>query len=145
MKFLPLLLFGMLIAESYSPTGYVVSLDDVEVPCPLVELRGKLLRHTFAGVPNYESIEDGDALEKRWVLEILPSEIDQLRQNGYIPQEEIFISEEKGWVQVISPTTESYPYKFLNKQVVVVGYLGTLVFHVHTPVAIEATGIYDDE
>ena len=127
-----------------SHTEYVYPLDDVRVPCPFVTLRGKIIQHTFPGVPNYVSIEDGDAPETRWVLVIPESEIQRLKQAGYLPQEDIYGTEERGWVQLISPQSEADPIPYQNKEVVVEGYLGTLAFHVHTPAAIEAKGIYND-
>ncbi len=36
------------------------------------------------------------------------------------------------------------PKNFLNKQVIVKGYLGTLASHIHTSATIEAKEIYDD-
>ncbi|MBY0530198.1 MAG: hypothetical protein K2P51_08460 [Rhabdochlamydiaceae bacterium] len=120
------------------------AVEGAAVPCPFVELKGKMLQHIFPGVPNYQSIEEGDAPETRWVLEIASSEIRRLEQAGFIPQNDLFNSKCKGWVQVISPQAEDDPAPFLNRSVVVEGYLGSLIFHVHTPIAIEAVGIYDD-
>lgn len=126
------------------PTEYVYPVDDdTVIPLPFIALRGKILRHTFPGVPNYESIDEGDAPETRWVLVIPESEIQRMMHSKYIPQEDIYGSEQRGWVQLISPHTELDPLLFLGKQVVVEGYLGTLAFHVHTPLTIEATNIYD--
>lgn len=124
---------------------YVEAVEGASVPCPLIELKGKVLRHTFPGVPNYQSVEEGDAPETRWVLEIPASEIQRLEQAGFIPQNNLFESEEKGWVQLIASQSESDPIQFLDHPVIVQGYLGSLIFHVHTPVAIEAIGIYDDK
>ena len=42
-----------------------------------------------------------------------------------------------------SAYTEQSPQSFLNKQVVVKGYLGTLASHIHTPATIEAKEMYD--
>jgi len=117
--------------------------DDTIVPLPLVKLKGKIIRHTFPGVPNYESIEDGDAPETRWVLVISESEIQRLRQLKYIPEEDIYCSVQRGWVQLIAPQFESDPIPFLNKEVIVEGILGTLIFHIHTPITIEALNICD--
>jgi hypothetical protein len=126
------------------PTEYVYPVDDdTVIPLPLVTLRGKIRQHTFPGVPNYESIEEGDAPEPRWVLIIPESEIQRMTQSRYIPQEDIYGPEQRGWVQLISPHTEQDPLPFLDKEVIVEGYLGTLVFHIHTPITIEATNIYD--
>lgn len=117
--------------------------DDSVIPLPLVTLTGKLLQHTFPGAPNYENIEDGDAPETRWVLVIPESEIQRLRRSKYIPQEDIYGLEQRGWIQLISPGTEETPIVFLNKEVSVEGHLGTLIFHIHTPITIEATNIYE--
>ena len=47
--------------EIVYPTSYVHPVDDDRtIPLPYITLRAKLLRHTFPGTPNYESIEDGD-------------------------------------------------------------------------------------
>lgn len=123
-------------------TEYVHPVEGATVPCPFVSLQGTILQHTFPGVPNYESIEDGDTPETRWVLVIPESEIQRLSVAGFIPQEDIFTLEARGWVQLIAPHSENDPIPFLHKQVIVEGYLGTLISHVHTPIAIESVGIY---
>jgi hypothetical protein len=112
---------------------YVEAVEGAAVSCPLVELKGKIFQHTFPGVPNYQSVEEGDAPEIRWVLEIPSSEIRRLEQAGFIPQNDIFSSADSGLVQVISPQNEDEPAPFLNRCVIVKGYLGSLIFHVHTP------------
>jgi hypothetical protein len=124
---------------------YVEALEGAVTSCPLVELKGKIFQHIFPGVPNYQSIEEGDAPERRWVLEIPSSEIQRLEQEGFIPQNDLFNSDDSGWVQIIPPQSESDPAGFLGHHVIVKGYLGSLIFHVHTPIAIEAVGIYDDK
>lgn len=121
---------------------YVYPADGVEVPCPLVTLQGRIIRHTFPGVPNYENVEHGDAPETRWVLVIPRSEIQCLKQAGFIPKEDIVDEDDCGWIQLIAPHSENDPIPFSDKEVTVYGYLGTLAFHVHTPLAIEAIGIY---
>jgi hypothetical protein len=127
------------------PTQYLYPADyDDVVPLPFVTLRGEIIQHTFPGVPNYESIEDGDTPETRWVLVIPEPEIQRLQQLNYIPHD-IYDSEQRGWVQLMYTGEEKDFLPFLHKQVLVDGYLGTLAFHIHTPIAIEATKIYDDE
>ncbi len=116
--------------------------DDTVIPLPFITLRGKLIRHTFPGVPNYESIEDGDYPETRWVLEIGKTQIQQLIDSKYVT-EEMYGSCQEGWVQLIPAGTEQSPQNFLNKQVVVRGYLGTLASHIHTQTSIEAKEIYE--
>ncbi len=67
------------------PTSYVYPVDDDRViPLPYVALRGKLIRHTFPGAPNYESIENGDYPEARWVLEIPKTEVQHLIDSNYL-------------------------------------------------------------
>lgn len=117
--------------------------DDSVIPLPFITLRGKLIRHTFPGVPNYESIEDGDYPETRWVLVIPEAEIKQLITSRSV-SEEMYGSCQEGWVQLIAADTEESPQPFLNKQIVVKGYLGTLASHIHTLVTIEAKEIYED-
>jgi hypothetical protein len=130
--------------EGGHPTEFVYPIDGTTIPCPFVSLQGTIQQHTFPGVPNYESLENGDAPEIRWVLVIPEAEIQRLTEAGYIPQEDIFTPEARGWVQLIAPYSEDDPIPFFNRQAIVEGYLGTLVVHVHTPIAIEATGIYDN-
>lgn len=126
------------------PTKYVHPVDDDSViPLPFIMLRGKLLRHTFPGVPNYESIEDGDYPETRWVLEISSAEIERLIDLNYV-SENIYSPSQEGWVQLIAVDNEESPHLLLNKKVVVKGYLGTLASHIHTPATIEAKEIYED-
>ncbi len=105
----------MCLAPAASLIGleYVEALEGAAVSCPLIELKGKIFRHTFPGVPNYQSIEEGDAPETRWVLEIPSSEIRRLEQGGFIPQNDLFNSDHAGWVQVIPPQTEEDPAPFL--------------------------------
>lgn len=130
--------------EIICPTEYVYPVDDdTVIPLPFITLRGKLIRHTFPGVPNYESIEDGDYPEIRWVLEIGAAEIRQLIASKYV-SDEMYASDREGWVQLIPAGTEQRPQHFLNKQVIVTGYLGTLASHIHTPATIEAKEIYND-
>jgi len=138
----------MAVNESHEqpvyPTKYVFPVDDDNViPLPFITLRGKLIRHTFPGVPNYESIEDGDYPETRWVLEILSTEIRRLIDLKYIT-ENLYNPDEEGWVQLIAVGNEESPRSFQNKQIIVQGYLGTIISHIHTPATIEATEIYED-
>jgi hypothetical protein len=118
--------------------------DETVIPLPFITLRGRLIRHTFPGVPNYESIEDGDYPETRWVLEIGVAEIRQLIASRYV-SDEMYGSCQKGWVQLISNDTEQSPMPYLNKQIVVKGYLGSLPSHLHTQATIEAKEIYEDQ
>lgn len=117
--------------------------DDTVIPLPFITLQGKLIRHTFPGVPNYESTEDGDYPETRWVLEIPKTEIRRLIDSKYV-SENLYEDSGEGWVQLIPAYTEQSSQSFLNKQVVVKGYLGTLASHIHTPATIEAKEIYDN-
>jgi len=106
----------MAVNESHEqpvyPTKYVFPVDDDNViPLPFITLRGKLIRHTFPGVPNYESIEDGDYPETRWVLEILSTEIRRLIDLKYIT-ENLYNPDEEGWVQLIAVGNEESPRSF---------------------------------
>lgn len=125
-------------------TSYVYPVDDNRTtPLPYVALRGKLIRYTFPGVPNYESIENGDYPETRWVLEISQTEVKRLIDSNYLTKD-LYHPDEEGWVQIIPTQNEESPQEFLNKQVVVQGYLGTLISHIHTPATLEAKEIYED-
>lgn len=122
----------------YQLLGFLDPVNGVEIAFPVVEIRGKLIQHTFPGIPNYESIEDGDMPETRVVLEVLPAEIDQLRREGYIPEEGMY-EEETGWIQLDSDVSLSC---FLNRHVTVAGILGSRIVHVHTPVTIEVIDLW---
>lgn len=130
-------------AISY-PTSYVYPVDDDRtIPLPYITLRAKLIRHTFPGTPNYESIESGDMPETRWVLEVPGSEIRRLIESNYLT-EDLYYPDKNGWIQLIAVGDEESPSPLLNKQVVVQGYLGTLISHIHTPATLEAKEMHED-
>jgi hypothetical protein len=139
-----LTLNSILTANNVKEAEYVWPIDeDNVIPLPIASLRGKLIQHTFPGPPNYESIQDGDFPETRWVLEISEKEIQKLVTSNYVPKDMYQFSKED-WVQVISPGTEQTPKPLLNKKVVVTGCLGTLRTHRHTYITIEAKDIYEE-
>ena len=130
--------------EIVYPTSYVHPVDDDRtIPLPYITLRAKLIRHTFPGTPNYESIEDGDMPETRWILEVPSSEIRRLIESNYLT-EDLYYPDKKGWIQLIAVGDEESPLPLLNKQVIVQGYLGTLISHIHTPATLEAKEIHED-
>jgi len=130
--------------EIVYPTNYVHPVDDDRtIPLPYITIRAKLLRHTFPGTPNYESIEDGDMPETRWILEVPALEIQQLIESNYLT-EDLYQSDKNGWIQLIAVGDEESPLPFLNKQVIVQGYLGTLISHIHTAATLEAKEIHED-
>lgn len=132
------------IANDVNEVEYVWPIDeDNVIQLPIVSLRGKLIRHTFPGPPNYENIKEGDYPETRWVLEIFEEEIQKLVNSNYVPKD-VYERSKEDWVQVISPGTEESPSPFLNKKVVVTGYLGTLRTHRHTYITIEAKDIHEN-
>lgn len=134
----------ILTANNVKEAEYVWPIDeDNVIPLPIASLRGKLIRHTFPGPPNYESIEDGDVPETRWILEISEEEIKKLVTSNYVPKD-MYQSSKEDWVQLVSPGTEQTPKPFLNKKVVVTGYLGTLRTHRHTYITIEAKDMYEE-
>ena len=82
------------------------------------EFIGFISREDFPGPPNYESIENGDAKETYWILELLDS-INVVRKdgtNGYASN-----------VSRIQLILKDYQYQkytsFINKRVKVVGKL----------------------
>ena len=81
--------------------------DDAIIPLPFITLQGKLIRHTFPGVPNYESIEDGDYPETRWVLEIPKTEIRRLIDSKYV-SENLYEDSGEGWVQLTQNKAPSH-------------------------------------
>jgi len=130
--------------EIVYPTSYVYPVDDDRtIPLPYITLRAKLIRHTFPGTPNYESIEGGDMPEPRWVLEVPGSEIRRLIDSNYLT-EDLYYPDKNGWIQLIAVGDEDSPRPLLNKQVIVQGYLGTLISHIHTPATLEAKEMHED-
>lgn len=128
----------------FQKPGYVEPVDGAPVSgCPLVEIEGRVIRYTFPGIPNFQSLEEGDKPETRWVLVISESEIQRLTLQGYLPPEDVFVTDARGWVQMIPLESVKDPFSFLDKVVVVKGFLGELCTHAHTSVAIEAIDIYD--
>ncbi len=141
---LPVIAFSLEQEAALYPTSYVFPVDDdCVIPLPYIQLRGKLIRHTFPGVPNYESIECGDYPEMRWVLEIPGTEVQRMIDLNYVT-ESLYCPDEEGWIQLIAVEDEDSPQYFLNKQVIVEGYLGTLISHIHTPATLEAKEMYED-
>jgi hypothetical protein len=116
--------------------------DDRTIPLPFIILRGQLIRHTFAGMPNFESVEAGDKPETRWVLKVPSKEIQRLIDSNYLT-EDLYYPDKEGWIQLIAAGDEESPSPLLNKRVIVQGYLGTLVSHIHTPATLEAKEIYE--
>lgn len=130
--------------ESVYPTSYVHPVDDDRtIPLPYITLRAKLLRHTFPGMPNYESIDDGDMPETRWILEVPGSEIRRLIESNYLT-EDLYYPDKNGWIQLIAVGDEESPLPLLNKRIIVQGYLGTLISHIHTPATLEAKEMHED-
>lgn len=88
----------------------------------VVKLRGMLVRKTFPGPPNYESIRKGDTPENYWLVVLRKPvcvnesksdpEIDSAKRNIYR-------------IQLVVPTDNFYDKhrKLLGKQVVAVGTL----------------------
>jgi len=130
--------------EIIYPTSYVYPVDDDRtIPLPYITLRAKLIRHTFPGSPNYESIERGDMPETRWVLEVPGSEIRRLIESNFLT-EDLYYPDKNGWIQLIAVGDEESPSPLLNKRVIVQGYLGTLISHIHTPATLEAKEMHED-
>lgn len=126
------------------PTSYVHPVDDDRtIPLPFITLCAKLTRQTFPGTPNYESIEEGDTPEERWILEVPSSEIQRLIESNYLT-EDLYYPDRSGKIQLIAVNDEDSPLPFLNKKVIVQGYLGTLISHIHTPATLEAKEIHED-
>ena len=81
--------------------------------------------------------------EPRWVLEVPGSEIRRLIDSNYLT-EDLYYPDKNGWIQLIAVGDEESPSLLLNKQVIVQGYLGTLISHIHTPATLEAKEMHED-
>ena len=107
--------------------------------CPIIELKGQLIRYTFPGPPNYSDVVEGDTPCSRWALYLDDKEIDQLLLEGKLTQDDIDSSEWKRLIRLIcdgDKTTGLY-----GKEVVVKGYLGSLDTYGFTPFQIEVINI----
>ena len=97
----------------------------------VVKLTGTLVRKTFPGPPNYESIRHGDAPETAWLLNLSrPICVD--KSDGDFNEGKSGISA----IQLVLP--EGYYKKYANlveKRIIATGTLyGSITGHHHTPV-----------
>lgn len=120
---------------------------EMMINCPLVKLKGKLLQHIFAGPPEYESIENGDRPETRWILEVDLGTIDFLFSIAdTIPENfrPILPDDKHGndWIQLIPDAEFEQEFEGLkNNQVWLDGFLGSWPVHCHTLFMLEVTKV----
>ena len=102
-----------------------------------VELVGTILKETFPGAPNYESVAKGDALEEYWIL-TLDKPIDVAGLDDMSPAE---TNVQK--LQLVLGEGDYQKYlALLNRAVVVKGTLfHQITVHHKTPVLIEVKRI----
>ena len=112
----------------------------VEYDPAKVSLQGNLVRQTFAGPPNYESIASGDRPETYWFLE-LEIPICVIGKNEQSPD-----SETEDNVRVVQLNVDPDVYKsqraLLGKRVVVSGRLSHgIAGHHHTRVLLDVSSL----
>ena len=61
-----LMLFGLCFSSNVRSPQHCLSYEP-----STVTLKGKVIRKTFAGPPNYESVRKGDAPETCWILHLI--------------------------------------------------------------------------
>ena len=112
---------------------------------PLIQLRGTLSYHTFAGPPNYESITQGDMPETAWVIK-LDRESSQKMWSLPITQytREHFpdLVRDDDSVQLAIDRSDQEMSSFQGKTISIEGFLGPWeTYHVHTPFLLEVVNI----
>lgn len=137
MKWVVLLV--LLFGTSFSPNQQM-SQDCLSYESPAVTLKCEISRKTFAGRPNFESIENGDEPETYWVLHVASP----ICVNGDkdIPNGETAESNVSD-IQLSLDEKQYAQYKDLpGKQVVVNGKLSHAISgHHHTNVLLNVTEI----
>ena len=113
---------------------------------PLIQLRGTLSYHTFAGPPNYESITQGDMPEPAWILK-LDRESSQKMWSNPITQytrEHFPDLVGDGSVQLAIDRSDQEMSSFQGKTISIEGFLGPWeTYHVHTPFLLEVVNIHE--
>jgi hypothetical protein len=105
-----------------------------------VKLMGKIIRKTFAGPPNYESVKEGDRPETYWILHLsrpICVNADENMPGGEEPERNV------PDIQLILSTEQYTRYKsLLGKRVEVSGKLmHSITGHHHTNILLTVTGI----
>ncbi len=112
----------------------------------LIQLRGTLSYHTFAGPPNYESITQGDMSEPAWILK-LDRESSQKMWSNPITQytrEHFPDLVGDGSVQLAIDRSDQEMSSFQGKTISIEGFLGPWeTYHVHTPFLLEVVNIHE--
>ncbi len=130
------LLLAFSIAQSKEP--------EMLLGCPLVQLKGELVLHTFAAHPNYESIEEGDTSESRWLLKLDPELSDYLWSTPIPEFYQTQFLDQRGsidWVQLTTSPLDEEVCSLQGKKVAVEGFLGGWHSHLHTPFLLEVVRI----
>jgi hypothetical protein len=131
----PILYLVSFILYFINPTSLYSNTYDPSllIDCPLTQIKGKLFHYVFPGPPNYESVEEGDTPDPRWVLKIdedtyirLVEMIPMMHEwyQPYIPEDE----ESSGGGDVIQLAEGEQIgkqfEKLQNKEVVLEGFIG---------------------
>jgi len=98
-----------------------------------VTLQGTLVRKTFPGPPNYESVKNGDKPQTSWILELQESIcVDEDKAQPDLNPQQSRIRE----VQLVLPSQQFAAYKHLvGRRVTATGTMfGGITAHHHTPV-----------
>ena len=110
----------------------------------VVRLEGTLIRKTFAGPPNYESVRKGDRAETYWLLRLVrPICVDRDKKD---PDVNPGHSDIRVIQLVINPQFYKTHAKLVGKHVVTTGTLaGGITGHHHTAVLLTvATEVFDE-
>ena len=106
-----------------------------------VNLTGTLIRSTFPGPPNYESIQNGDAKETYWLLKLAAPvcvDEDKSQPNLDPPQKNVQV------IQLVFPDPKIYQKDktLVGRKITASGTLfGAISGHHHTPVLLTVSDI----
>jgi hypothetical protein len=107
----------------------------------VVELTGVIVRETFPGPPNYESVKDGDQPEVHWLLNLpQPICVNEDKESPDLNPAQVGIRR----IQLVFMDPKAYKsYKpLVGKTVLAKGTLyGAISGHHHTPVLLTVTSI----
>jgi hypothetical protein len=100
----------------------------------VVKLTGTLVRKTFPGPPNYESVRKGDRSETYWLLELpRPICVDESKEQRDPAQKDV-----RRIQLVVNEETYKNQKALVGRRVVATGTLfGAITGHHHTPVLLQ--------
>jgi hypothetical protein len=128
-----------LYAQKDSGPQTTTAADCLEYEHP-VQLTGKVVKKTFPGPPNYESVEKGDAPEVAWILNLDKSVCVKARAGDDFDVEVSHLRD----LQLVLGNNNYYQRakELLSRKIIVTGVLfGAHTGHHHTPVLMDVKNL----